>query len=54
MALRTGINDIMKEGSSMLSGVEEALIKNVDACAKLMEVGQTSLGPNGLEIFNLF
>jgi len=43
-----GIQSMLKEGSQHLSGLEEAVMKNVEACRTLSKVTRTSLGPNGM------
>eukprot|EP00033_Pygsuia_biforma_P001198 GCRY01001361.1.p1 GENE.GCRY01001361.1~~GCRY01001361.1.p1 ORF type:complete len:543 (+),score=139.75 GCRY01001361.1:158-1786(+) len=47
MAMRLGINDMLKEGTKLLSGLEEAVLRNTEAAKKLTEITRTSLGPNG-------
>ena len=37
-----------QEGSSHLSGLEEAVLKNIEACKQLSQMTRTSLGPQGL------
>ncbi|PWA70669.1 Chaperone, tailless complex polypeptide 1 [Artemisia annua] len=39
---------MLKEGHKHLSGLDEAVIKNVDACKQLSTITRTSLGPNGM------
>ncbi|KAG8090035.1 hypothetical protein GUJ93_ZPchr0011g28945 [Zizania palustris] len=43
-----GIQSMLKEGHKHLSGLEEAVIKNIDACRELSAITRTSLGPNGM------
>ncbi|KAK4766469.1 hypothetical protein SAY87_008111 [Trapa incisa] len=43
-----GIQSMLKEGHKHLSGLEEAVIKNIDACKQLSAITRTSLGPNGM------
>ncbi|KAK4749840.1 hypothetical protein SAY87_027289 [Trapa incisa] len=43
-----GIQSMLKEGHKHLSGLEEAVIKNIDACKQLSDITRTSLGPNGM------
>jgi hypothetical protein len=38
---------MLKEGHRHLSGLEEAVLKNIDACRELSAITRTSLGPNG-------
>ena len=42
-----GIQSMLKEGHRHLSGLEEAVLKNIDACRELSAIKRTSLGPNG-------
>uniref|UniRef100_A0A6B2L166 CCT-theta n=1 Tax=Arcella intermedia TaxID=1963864 RepID=A0A6B2L166_9EUKA len=39
---------MLKEGTKNLSGVEEAVLKNIDAVKELAKITRTSLGPNGM------
>ncbi|KAF9591265.1 hypothetical protein IFM89_003216 [Coptis chinensis] len=43
-----GIQSMLKEGHKHLSGLEEAVLKNIDACKQLSVITRTSLGPNGM------
>ncbi|GLT27503.1 hypothetical protein SLA2020_024940 [Shorea laevis] len=43
-----GIQTMLKEGHKHLSGLEEAVLKNIDACKELSAITRTSLGPNGM------
>lgn len=43
-----GIQSMLKEGHKHLSGLDEAVLKNVDACKQLSQITRTSLGPNGM------
>jgi T-complex protein 1 subunit theta len=46
--MRKGIPNIFKAGTKHLSGLEEALIKNIKACKMLADLLRTSMGPNGM------
>ncbi|KAL7605947.1 T-complex protein 1 subunit theta [Lactuca sativa] len=51
MGLQTqpyGIQGMLKEGHKHLSGLDEAVVKNIDACKQLSTITRTSLGPNGM------
>lgn len=51
MGLQTqpyGIQGMLKEGHKHLSGLDEAVVKNIDACKQLSAITRTSLGPNGM------
>ncbi|ONK61297.1 uncharacterized protein A4U43_C08F28240 [Asparagus officinalis] len=43
-----GIQSMLKEGHKHLSGLDEAVLKNIDACKELSTITRTSLGPNGM------
>ncbi|XP_023887834.1 T-complex protein 1 subunit theta [Quercus suber] len=43
-----GIQSMLKEGHKHLSGLDEAVLKNIDACKQLSLITRTSLGPNGM------
>lgn len=38
---------MLKEGHKHLSGLEEAVLKNIEACKGLAQITRTSMGPNG-------
>lgn len=46
--MRRGIPNLMKEGSTSLSGLEQAVLRNIEACKQLTDVTRTSFGPNGM------
>lgn len=39
---------MLKEGHKHLSGLDEAVLKNIEACRELSAITRTSLGPNGM------
>lgn len=43
-----GLQAMLKEGHKHFSGVEEAVMKNIEACKELAHITKTSLGPNGV------
>eukprot|EP00271_Cylindrocystis_brebissonii_P019724 TRINITY_DN6174_c0_g1_i1.p1 TRINITY_DN6174_c0_g1~~TRINITY_DN6174_c0_g1_i1.p1 ORF type:complete len:548 (+),score=131.42 TRINITY_DN6174_c0_g1_i1:240-1883(+) len=43
-----GLQSMLKEGHQHLSGLDEAVLKNIDACKQLSRITRTSLGPNGM------
>ncbi|KAF3608994.1 hypothetical protein DY000_02051537 [Brassica cretica] len=43
-----GIQSMLKDGYRHLSGLDEAVIKNIEACKELSTITRTSLGPNGM------
>mmetsp|Transcript_5508 Transcript_5508/g.17627 ORF Transcript_5508/g.17627 Transcript_5508/m.17627 type:complete len:549 (+) Transcript_5508:3-1649(+) len=46
--LGTGLPGLLKEGYKHMSGLEEAVLRNIDACKQLSKITATSLGPNGM------
>jgi T-complex protein 1 subunit theta len=43
-----GLRGLLKEGSKHISGLDEAVLRNIDACKQLSAIVRTSLGPNGM------
>lgn len=43
-----GFSSMLKEGAKYHSGLEEAVIRNIEACKALSTITRTSLGPNGM------
>uniref|UniRef100_A0A383VL87 CCT-theta n=1 Tax=Tetradesmus obliquus TaxID=3088 RepID=A0A383VL87_TETOB len=48
MGMPYGLQAMLKEGHKHFSGVEEAVMKNIEACKALAQMTKTSLGPNGM------
>eukprot|EP01104_Vermistella_antarctica_P007105 TRINITY_DN1783_c0_g1_i1.p1 TRINITY_DN1783_c0_g1~~TRINITY_DN1783_c0_g1_i1.p1 ORF type:complete len:567 (+),score=155.77 TRINITY_DN1783_c0_g1_i1:96-1703(+) len=46
--MASGISGMLKEGSQHFSGVEQAVLRNVNACVEMAKVTRSSLGPNGM------
>jgi T-complex protein 1 subunit theta len=44
---QNSLQEILKEGTKHLSGLEQALIRNIEAAKDLSEKTRTSMGPNG-------
>eukprot|EP00392_Amoebophrya_sp_AT5.2_P011064 g11139.t1 len=42
-----GITGLLKDGGKHFAGVDEALLKNIEACKELSKIVQSSFGPNG-------
>lgn len=42
-----GLTSLLKEGYKHFGGLEEAVLKNIEACKGLAAITRTSLGPNG-------
>ena len=47
LLVNTPLANIVKDGTKHLSGVEEAVLKNIEACKELSNIVRTSLGPRG-------
>ena len=50
MALKVpkgGGPDLFKSSYKYMSGLEEAVLRNIEACGELTEIVRTSFGPNG-------
>lgn len=43
-----GFRGLLKDGYKHMSGLEAAVLKNVEACRQLSNMTRTSLGPNGM------
>jgi len=43
-----GLSGLLKEGHKHMSGLEEVIVKNIEACKQLSQITRTSLGPNGM------
>jgi hypothetical protein len=44
-----GLQAMLKDGYKHMSGLSEAVMKNLEACQELSKITRTSLGPNGTE-----
>ena len=42
-----GLQAMLKDGHKHMQGVDEAVLKNIDAARGLASIARTSLGPNG-------
>jgi len=40
---------MLKEGHKHFSGLEEALLRNINACKEISKLTKTGLGPNGMK-----
>ena len=47
MGMPYGLQAMLKEGHKHFSGVEEAVMKSVEACKAISKCTRTSLGPTG-------
>ena len=43
-----GLQAMLKEGHQHMSGMEEAVFRNIEACKQLSLITKTSMGPNGV------
>jgi T-complex protein 1 subunit theta len=43
-----GLTGLLKDGYKHFGGLEEAILKNIEACKGLQAITRTSLGPNGM------
>lgn len=43
-----GFGGLLKEGSKHIAGLDEAVLRNIDACKQLSSIVRTSIGPNGM------
>jgi len=43
-----GFQGLLKEGGRHFSGVDEALLRNIEACKTLSQITKSSLGPSGM------
>lgn len=44
----SGFQNMLKEGARHYSGLEEAILRNIDACVQISKITRTSLGPMGM------
>ena len=44
-----GLPSMLKHGATHAEGVQDAIIRNLEACEALTTITRTSLGPNGEE-----
>lgn len=47
MNLASGLQGMLKEGHTSYEGVDEAILRNINAAKELASIVRTSLGPNG-------
>ena len=48
MGMPSGLTSLLKDGYKHFSGLEEAIMRNIEACKQLAAITRTSLGPNGM------
>lgn len=44
-----GLQAMLKDGYTHMTGMSEAVLKNLEACKELSKISRTSLGPNGMQ-----
>jgi T-complex protein 1 subunit theta len=44
----SGFQGMLKEGARHYAGLEEAILRNIDACVQISKITRTSLGPMGM------
>jgi len=49
LSTKSGFSNLLKEGHKHYGGVEEAILKNIQACKDISNMTKTSLGPNGMK-----
>ena len=49
-----GLTSLLKEGSKHLSGVQEAVVRNIEAVKEFILIVRSSMGPNGGKIHLLY
>ncbi|KAG5185272.1 chaperonin Cpn60/TCP-1 family [Tribonema minus] len=47
--LASGLSGMLKEGHTSYEGVDEAIMRNIDAARQLADIVKSSLGPNGMK-----
>jgi T-complex protein 1 subunit theta len=45
---RNRIDELLKEGTKHIQGVEDAVLRNLEAVSSLSDIARTSMGPNGM------
>lgn len=46
--MKRGVPNLFKEGTKSMSGLERAVLANIEACQQLADITRTSYGPNGM------
>jgi len=44
----TGAGNLLKQGAKHFSGLEEAMMRNIEACQQLSKMTRSALGPHGM------
>jgi T-complex protein 1 subunit theta len=45
--MASGLSGMLKDGHTSYEGVDEAIMRNIDAAKQLADIVKSSLGPNG-------
>jgi len=48
LGMPSGLTSLLKDGYKHFSGLEEAIMRNIEACRQLAAITRTSMGPNGM------
>ena len=46
--MASGLQGMLKDGHQHIEGVDDAIVKNIEAAKAIAKITQTSLGPNGM------
>lgn len=49
MNTKAGFQNLLKEGFRHYAGLEEAILRNIEAVKKISDMTKTSIGPNGMK-----
>lgn len=49
LSTSAGFQNLLKEGFRHYAGLEEAILRNIEACRKISDMTKTSIGPNGMK-----
>ena len=49
LSTQTGFQNLLKEGHRHYAGLEEAILRNIEACKQISNITKTSIGPNGMK-----
>lgn len=49
LSTSAGFQNLLKEGFRHYAGLEEAIIRNIEACKEISDKTKTSIGPNGMK-----
>jgi T-complex protein 1 subunit theta len=50
LSTASGFNTLLKEGHKHFGGLEEAILKNIEACKEISNMTKTSFGPDSIII----